>query len=87
VDQSAQQNAATGGGGDGGKRPTFVRDRNLRDIVLQFRFGQHSSVNVFDNRNDASLSAKPSRGVKAKLVRANGGASASALAYDSWEEF
>ena len=60
---------------------------NLRDLVLQFRFGQHSSVNVFDNRNDASLSAKPSRGVKAKLVRANGGASASALAYDSWEEF
>ncbi|MBP2443415.1 hypothetical protein JOH51_000854 [Rhizobium leguminosarum] len=25
--------------------------------------------------------------MKAKLVRANGGAPASALAYDSWEEF
>ena len=60
---------------------------NLRNLVAQFRFAQHSSVNVIHNRNDASQGAKPSYGVKAKLVRANGGASASALAYDSWEEF
>ncbi|MFW8587464.1 hypothetical protein ACOJBM_29075 [Rhizobium beringeri] len=61
--------------------------KNLRNLVSRFRFGQHSFANVVDNRNDASPSAKPSRGMKAKLGRANGGASASALAYDSWEEF
>ncbi|WP_222055071.1 hypothetical protein [Rhizobium laguerreae] len=61
--------------------------KNLLNLVFQFRFGQHSFAKVIDNRNDASPSAKPSRGMKAKLVRANGGASASALAYDSWEEF
>ncbi|NEJ23279.1 hypothetical protein GR247_24305 [Rhizobium leguminosarum] len=68
-------------------RLVFIRDKNLRNLVAQFRFGQHSFANVVNNRNDASPSAKPSRGMKAKLVRANGGASASALAYDSWEEF
>ncbi|NZD64670.1 hypothetical protein HX900_26720 [Rhizobium sp. WYCCWR 11290] len=61
--------------------------KNLRNPACQFRFGQHSFAKVVNNRNDASPSAKPSRGMKAKLVRANGGASASALAYDSWEEF
>ncbi len=87
MDQGTQQNAAMVEETTAASARLSSETENLRNLVSQFRFGQHSYANVVDNRNDASPSVKPSRGVKAKLVRANGGASASALAYDSWEEF
>ncbi len=87
MDQGTQQNAAMVEETTAASARLSSETENLRNLVSQFRFGQHSSVNVIDNRNDASPGAKPSRGMKAKLVRANGGAVASALAYDSWEEF
>ncbi|EJJ26892.1 methyl-accepting chemotaxis protein [Rhizobium sp. CF142] len=87
MDQGTQQNAAMVEETTAASARLSSETENLRNLVSQFRFGQHSSVNIIDNRNDASPGAKPSRGMKAKLVRANGGAVASALAYDSWEEF
>ncbi|MFC5759106.1 MULTISPECIES: methyl-accepting chemotaxis protein [unclassified Rhizobium] len=87
MDQGTQQNAAMVEETTAASARLSSETENLRNLVSQFRFGQHSSAKVIDNRNDASPGAKPSHGGKAKLVRANGGASASALAYDSWEEF
>jgi methyl-accepting chemotaxis protein len=87
MDQGTQQNAAMVEQTTAASTRLSTEAENLRKLVSQFRFGQHSSVNLRNSNHNASPNVKASQGGKAKLVRANGGAVASALVYDSWEEF
>ncbi len=87
MDQGTQQNAAMVEQTTAASTRLSAEAENLRKLVSQFRFGQHSFVNLTNSNHNASPIAKAPQSGKAKLGRANGGAVASALAYDSWEEF
>jgi methyl-accepting chemotaxis protein len=87
MDQGTQQNAAMVEQTTMASRSLAHEADNLRNLLSQFRFGQHSSATVATRRPDARISALPAPRPRAKAVRVNGGAAASAQALDNWEEF
>ncbi|MEZ2130754.1 MULTISPECIES: methyl-accepting chemotaxis protein [unclassified Sinorhizobium] len=87
IDQGTQQNAAMVEETTAASRGLAREAENLRNLLSQFRFGQHSSATITERRPDARVTASSALRPKAKVVRANGGAAAAAQALDSWEEF
>ncbi|TCR89933.1 PAS domain-containing methyl-accepting chemotaxis protein [Rhizobium sp. BK376] len=87
MDQGTQQNAAMVQQTTTASHSLAQEAENLRNLLSQFRFGQHSSATVEMRRPDARISASSAPRPRVKAVRANGGAAAVAQAPDSWEEF
>jgi methyl-accepting chemotaxis protein len=58
---------------------------NLRGLLSQFRFAQHSSIKLSAKATDAPAARATPRGQRVSTVRATGGAAA--LAYENWEDF
>ncbi|WP_414899749.1 methyl-accepting chemotaxis protein [Rhizobium cremeum] len=87
MDQNTQQNAGMVEETTAASHSLAREAETLRNLLAQFRFGQHSSVTVKVARPDASPVASPARTLIAKAARATGGAAASAQAQESWEEF
>jgi len=58
---------------------------NLRVLLSQFRFAQHSLAKLNNKATNAPAAYGTPRGQRVSTVRANGGAAA--LAYENWEDF
>ncbi len=58
---------------------------NLRVLLSQFRFAQHSFAKLNTKATEAPATRATPRGQRVTNVRANGGAAA--LAYENWEDF
>ncbi|ATN36276.1 chemotaxis protein [Rhizobium sp. ACO-34A] len=87
MDQNTQQNAAMVEETSAASHSLAREADTLKNLLAQFRFGQHSSATVRIARPDASPVASPARTLMAKVARASTGAAASAQAQESWEEF
>ncbi|MGX5667014.1 methyl-accepting chemotaxis protein [Rhizobium daejeonense] len=87
MDQNTQQNAAMVEETSAASHSLAREAETLKNLLAQFRFGQHSSATVKLARPDASPVASPARTLMAKVARASTGAAASAQAQESWEEF
>ena len=86
MDQNTQQNAAMVEESTAASHSLAKQAASLRELVSQFRIGQHSSHNVMEARPDASPNASPARTRMASVARATGGAAA-AKVQEGWEDF
>ena len=87
MDQNTQQNAAMVEETTAASHSLARESETLRNLLSQFRFGQHSSATVSIARPDARPVASPARKLMAKVARAATGGAATAQAQESWEEF
>ncbi|SSC73038.1 unnamed protein product [Ciceribacter sp. T2.26MG-112.2] len=87
MDQNTQQNAAMVEETTAASHSLARESETLRNLLAQFRFGQHSSNTVTLARPDARPVASPARKLMAKVARAATGGAATAQAQESWEEF
>ncbi|GEO85776.1 methyl-accepting chemotaxis protein [Ciceribacter naphthalenivorans] len=87
MDQNTQQNAAMVEETTAASHSLARESETLRNLLSQFRFGQHSSTTVSVARPDARPVASPARKLMAKVARAATGGAATAQAQESWEEF
>ncbi|WP_115670529.1 methyl-accepting chemotaxis protein [Ciceribacter selenitireducens] len=87
MDQNTQQNAAMVEETTAASHSLARESDTLRNLLAQFRFGQHSSATVSIARPDARPVASPARKLMAKVARAATGGAATAQAQESWEEF
>lgn len=87
MDQGTQQNAAMVEETTAASHSLAREAETLRNLLAQFRFGQHSSATVSVARPDARPVASPARKLMAKVARAATGGAATAQAQESWEEF
>ena len=87
MDQNTQQNAAMVEETTAASHSLARESETLRNLLSQFRFGQHSSSTVSVARPDARPVASPARKLMAKVARAATGGAATAQAQESWEEF
>ena len=87
MDQNTQQNAAMVEETTAASHSLARESETLRNLLSQFRFGQHSSNTVTLARPDARPVASPARKLMAKVARAATGGAATAQAQESWEEF
>ncbi|MBW8320156.1 MAG: PAS domain-containing methyl-accepting chemotaxis protein [Rhizobium sp.] len=87
MDQNTQQNAAMVEETTAASHSLARESETLRNLLSQFRFGQHSSTTVTLARPDARPVASPARKLMAKVARAATGGAATAQAQESWEEF
>jgi methyl-accepting chemotaxis protein len=86
MDQNTQQNAAMVEESTAASHSLAKQAAALRELVSQFRIGQHSSHKVMEARPDASPVASPARKLMASVARATGGAAA-AKVQEGWEDF
>ncbi len=86
MDQHTQQNAAMVEESTAASHSLAQQAASLRELVSQFRIGQHSSHKVMEARPDASPVASPARKLMASVARAAGGAAA-AKVQEGWEDF
>ncbi|MFN3502749.1 MAG: methyl-accepting chemotaxis protein, partial [Allorhizobium sp.] len=86
MDQNTQQNAAMVEESTAASHSLAKQAASLRELVSQFRIGQHSSHKVMEARPDASPVASPARKLMASVARAAGGAAA-AKVQEGWEDF
>ncbi len=86
MDQHTQQNAAMVEESTAASHSLAQQAASLRELVSQFRIGQHSSHKVMEARRDASPVASPARKLMASVARAAGGAAA-AKVQEGWEDF
>ena len=86
MDQNTQQNAAMVEESTAASHSLAKQAAALRELVSQFRIGQHSSHKVMEARPDASPVASPARKLMASVARAAGGAAA-AKVQEGWEDF
>ena len=86
MDQNTQQNAAMVEESTAASHSLAKQAAALRELVAQFRIGQHSSHKVMEARPDASPVASPARKLMASVARATGGAAA-AKVQEGWEDF
>jgi len=86
MDQNTQQNAAMVEESTAASHSLAKQAASLRELVSQFRIGQHSSHKVMEARPDASPVASPARKLMASVARATGGAAA-AKVQEGWEDF
>ncbi|ODS58530.1 MAG: chemotaxis protein [Agrobacterium sp. SCN 61-19] len=86
MDQNTQQNAAMVEVSTAASHSLAKQAASLRELVSQFRIGQHSSHKVMEARPDASPVASPARKLMASVARATGGAAA-AKVQEGWEDF
>ena len=87
MDQNTQQNAAMVEETTAASHSLAREAETLRNLLAQFRFGQHSSATVTVARPDARPVASPARKLMAQVARAASGGAATAQAQESWEEF
>ncbi len=87
MDQNTQQNAAMVEETTAASHSLAREAETLRNLLSQFRFGQHSSATVTVARPDARPVASPARKLMAQVARAASGGAATAQAQESWEEF
>ncbi|NML75846.1 PAS domain S-box protein [Rhizobium sp. S-51] len=87
MDQNTQHNAAMVEETTAASHSLAREAETLRNLLAQFRFGQHSSNTVTVARPDARPVASPARKLMAKVARAATGGAATAQAQESWEEF
>ncbi|MBW8298849.1 MAG: PAS domain S-box protein [Hydrogenophaga sp.] len=87
MDQNTQHNAAMVEETTAASHSLAREAETLRNLVAQFRIGQHSSNTVSVARPDARPVASPARKLMAKVARAASGGAATAQAQESWEEF
>lgn len=87
MDQNTQQNAAMVEETTAASHSLAREAETLRNLLAQFRFGQHSSHRIAQARPDARPVASPARNLMATVARAASGGAAAAQATDSWEEF
>lgn len=87
MDQNTQHNAAMVEETTAASHSLAREAETLRNLVAQFRIGQHSSNTVSVARPDARPVASPARKLMAKVARAATGGAATAQAQESWEEF
>jgi methyl-accepting chemotaxis protein len=87
MDQNTQQNAAMVEETTAASHSLAREAETLRNLLAQFRFGQHSSATGSIARPDARPVAAPARKLMAKVARAATGGAATAQAQESWEEF
>lgn len=87
MDQNTQHNAAMVEETTAASHSLAREAETLRNLLAQFRFGQHSSATVSVARPDARPVASPARKLMAKVARAATGGAATAQAQESWEEF
>ncbi|NKN37016.1 PAS domain S-box protein [Agrobacterium sp. a22-2] len=91
MDQNTQQNAAMVEESTAASHSLAREAETLRKLLQQFRFEQHSSVNLTPVRTDASAvhrpAPSPARKLMAQVARANSGRAVTAQAQESWEEF
>jgi len=86
MDQNTQQNAAMVEESTAASHSLARQAASLRELVAQFRIGQHSSHKVMTARSDAAPVASPARKLMARTARATGGAAA-AKVQEGWEDF
>jgi methyl-accepting chemotaxis protein len=86
MDQNTQQNAAMVEESTAASHSLARQAASLRELVAQFRIGQHSSHKVITARSDAAPVASPARKLMARTARATGGAAA-AKVQEGWEDF
>ena len=86
MDQNTQQNAAMVEESTAASHSLAQQASALRELVGQFRIGQHSSTIVALARTEATPVASPARRVMATVARAAGGA-ATAKVQEGWEDF
>ena len=86
MDQNTQQNAAMVEESTAASHSLAKQAAALRELVSQFRIGQHSSHKVMEARPDASPVASPARKLMASVARATGGVAA-AKVQEGWEDF
>ena len=87
MDQNTQHNAAMVEETTAASHSLAREAETLRNLLAQFRFGQHSSNTMNVARPDARPVASPARKLMAKVARAATGGAATAQAQESWEEF
>lgn len=86
MDQNTQQNAAMVEESTAASHSLAQQAAELRELVGQFRIGQHSSTTVSPTRSDTAAVASPARKLMATVARAAGGA-ATAKVQEGWEDF
>ncbi|TPP07054.1 methyl-accepting chemotaxis protein [Rhizobium glycinendophyticum] len=86
MDQNTQQNAAMVEESTAASHGLAKQAAALRELVGQFRIGQHSSANVSVARTETVHVTSPARKLMATVARAAGGATA-AKVQEGWEDF
>lgn len=86
MDQNTQQNAAMVEESTAASHSLAQQAAELRELVGQFRIGQHSSTTVSPTRSDTAAVASPARKLMATVARAAGRA-ATAKVQEGWEDF
>lgn len=86
MDQNTQQNAAMVEESTAASHSLAQQAEALRELVGQFRIGQHSSVTVSPTRSEAAHVTSPARNRMATVARATRGAAA-AKVQEGWEDF
>ncbi|WFS00430.1 methyl-accepting chemotaxis protein [Rhizobium tumorigenes] len=87
MDQNTQQNAAMVEETTAASSSLANEAESLRELLAQFRFGQHSSAMIRSGRPDARVTTGSAPVSRVKAARASGRGATSALAQENWEEF